>query len=77
MSGVSDNDPWDREWKVHKSIMVCDFVIEKYYKPNDPNSSYNKNSTIKVWVDNSISVLRKEPPPYTSKWFRKNKKYER
>ena len=38
----------------------------------DPNSTYNKNGTVKDWVDNSISVLRKEPPPYTSKWF-KNK----
>ena len=73
MSGVSDKDPWDREWKVHKSIEICDFVVEQYYKPNDPNSTYNKNSTVKVWVDNSISVLRKEPQPFTSKWHKNQK----
>ena len=40
---------------------------------DSPNSSYNKNSTIKFWVDNSISVLRKEPPPFTSKWYKNQK----
>tara|TARA_Y200000002_G_scaffold55830_1_gene41164 strand:- start:917 stop:1147 length:231 start_codon:yes stop_codon:yes gene_type:complete len=74
MSGVSDKDPWHREWRVIKSIPTCDFVVEQYYKPDDPNSSYNTNSTIKNWVDNSISVLNSEPPPYTSKWFKEKRK---
>ena len=74
MSGVSDKDPWHREWRVIKSIPTCDFVIEQYYKPDDPNSSYNTNSTIKDWVDNSISVLNSEPPPFTSKWFKEKRK---
>ena len=57
MSGVSDKDPWDREWKVHKSIEICDFVVEQYYKPNDPNSTYNKNSTIAFRRENFQNFL--------------------
>ena len=71
---MSDKNPWHRKWRVIKYIPTCDFVIEQHYKPDDPNSSYNTNSTIKNWVDNSINVLNNEPPPYTSKWFKEKRK---
>ena len=36
---------------------ICKHIVESYYKPNDPTSTYNLNKTVKLWVDFSRNVL--------------------
>jgi len=30
---------------------ICKHIVESYYKPNDPTSTYNLNNTVKLCVD--------------------------
>jgi hypothetical protein len=45
----------------HKEdIGICTHIVEQYYKPNDPTSTYNLNKTVQLWVDFSRNVLYTE-----------------
>ena len=42
----------------HKEdIGICKHIVESYYKPNNPISTYNNNETVKIWVDFSRKAL--------------------
>ena len=45
----------------HKEdIGICTHIVEQYYKPNNPTSTYNLNKTVQLWVDFSRNVLYTE-----------------
>ena len=43
-----------------EDIGICTHIVEQYYKPNDPTSTYNLNKTVQLWVDFSRNVLYTE-----------------